>query len=206
MNSRRPLILGTHNRKKGQELEDLLLPFGFQILTLADYPQALSVEETGQTFAENARLKATQQARHLGCWTIGEDSGLAVHALGGAPGIFSARYSGPDATDQKNNQHLLGALQNVSAADRTAHYVCHICLADPNGHVRVDIESHCNGRIASEPIGNAGFGYDPLFEILEYHRTFGQLGDAVKSVLSHRSRAVRTLIPELLKLAWQGAF
>lgn len=198
------IVLGTHNRKKGRELQVLLLPFGFRVQTLADYPDALQVAETGKTFADNARLKATEQARHLGRWVIGEDSGLEVDALHGAPGVLSARYAGADASDEKNNAQLLSALRNVVCAERTARYVCHICLADPGGNTRLDVEAYCRGRMALEPSGRAGFGYDPLFEIPEYHRTFGQLGDAVKSVLSHRGRAVRRLLPKLAKTVAQG--
>ena len=107
MDTQSCIVLGTHNRKKGLELEVLLLPFGFRVQTLADYPDALKVDETGTTFADNARLKATEQARHLGRWVIGEDSGLEVDALRGAPGVLSARYAGADASDEKNNIHLL---------------------------------------------------------------------------------------------------
>ena len=199
MPSSRTIVLGTHNRKKGLELQTLLEPYGFSVQTLADFPEALHVEETGTTFAENARLKACQQARHLGFWTIGEDSGLMVEALDGAPGVYSARFSGADATDEKNNAHLLEQLRDVPLARRAARYVCHICVANQHGEVQFDVEAACRGRIALRPAGNAGFGYDPLFEIVEYHRTFGQLGDAVKQLLSHRGRAVRQLVPALLR-------
>lgn len=205
MSSRHEIVLGTHNIKKGRELQDLLLPFAFTVRTLADFPEALAVEETGDTFAANARLKAMRQARHLCRWTIGEDSGLMVDALDGAPGVWSARYAGPDATDAENNQHLLDALAHVRAEDRAARYVCHICVADPDGSPRIDVEASCAGRIACKLAGHSGFGYDPLFLIGEYHRTFAQLGDTVKSVLSHRSRAVQQLLPQLLRLARQGA-
>src|SRR5262245_36553000 len=101
------LVLGTNNRKKCGELVDLLAPFGFELRSLADFPQAITVEETGTTFAENAALKATQQAVHLKAWVLGEDSGLAVDALRGDPGVYSARFSGPEATDESNNALLL---------------------------------------------------------------------------------------------------
>ena len=127
------LVLGTHNRKKGLELIDLLTPWGFECKTLADFPTAIDVEETGSTFAENARLKACQQARHLGQWVLGEDSGLAVDALNGAPGVYSARFSGPSATDESNNRLLIEKLGELPTEKRTAHYVCHAVLADPRG-------------------------------------------------------------------------
>jgi XTP/dITP diphosphohydrolase len=159
------------------------------------------VEETGDTFAENAVLKATRQARHLSAWVLAEDSGLSVDALGGRPGVYSARFSGEDATDASNNELLLQELSDVPLARRSARYVCHMVLADPEGAVRLECEATCEGRVLCEPVGSAGFGYDPLFEIVEYHRSFGQLGDSVKSVLSHRGRALRIIIPQLVKLA-----
>ncbi len=189
-----PLVLGTRNAGKHRELVQLLAPWGFDVRSLRDYPQAIDVEETGSTFAENARLKATKQAVHLGQWVLGEDSGICVDALDGAPGYLSARFSGDDATDDKNNARLLEKLAGVPAQRRTAHYTCHISLADPEGEVRVDCESYCRGRILFEPRGDSGFGYDPLFEIVEYHRSFAELGDAVKSVISHRARALRQFL------------
>ena len=200
------LVLGTSNRKKAIELRELLGPLGFELKTLADLPNAISVEETGETFAANAALKAIEQAQHLGEWVLGEDSGLAVDALGGAPGVYSARYSGPDATDEANNQKLLRELVGVPLEKRAAHYVCHATLSDPNGNIRAECEGHCHGRILLTLSGTEGFGYDPLFEIPEYHRTFGQLGLAVKGILSHRSRALRQLIPQLVQLSDGGAW
>lgn len=195
------LVLGTHNKKKRRELEDLLARSPFTVRTLDDFPAALEVPETGVTFAANALLKASVQARHLQHWVLGEDSGLAVDALGGAPGVYSARYSGEGATDESNNRLLLEKLSKVPQEKRTAHYVCHMTLADPAGNQRADCEEYCRGRILQAEIGSGGFGYDPLFEIVEYHRTFGELGLAVKSVLSHRARAMRKFVPQLLALA-----
>lgn len=197
----RLLVLGTHNRKKGLELRELLSPHGFELRTLADYAEPIEVEETGQTFAENAILKATQQARHLGCWVLGEDSGLMVDALDGAPGIYSARFSGPEANDASNNQLLLDRLAAISDKHRGAHYVCHVALSDPTGEVKAQWEEYCRGRIIFHERGLGGFGYDPLFEIPEYHQTFAELGGTVKAVLSHRSRALRAIVPRLMALA-----
>jgi XTP/dITP diphosphohydrolase len=194
------IVLGTHNRGKAAELVALLAPYGWKLRTLADYAQPLSVREDGATFAENAARKACQQAEHLGVWVLAEDSGLEVDALGGEPGIQSARYAGPRASDAANVQRLLARLQHVTLRERTARYVCHATLADPAGQVRADVEAYCRGRIADTPRGEAGFGYDPVFELPEYHRTFGELGDAVKSVLSHRGRALRQLVRELVAL------
>lgn len=189
------LVIGTFNRKKGVELAELAGPLGLEVRTLADYPGAPQVVEPGDTFAANAARKATEQARHLDEWVLADDSGLAVDALGGAPGVHSARYAGPGATDELNNRRLLEALGDTPLADRTAHYVCHATLADCFGRVRAEAEACCQGRIALAARGSGGFGYDPLFEIVEYRRTFGELGPAVKACLSHRARAVRKLLP-----------
>jgi XTP/dITP diphosphohydrolase len=198
------LVLGTANRKKAQELSELLRPLGLPIKTLADYPHAMSVAETGDSFAANAALKAAGHARHLNAWVLGEDSGLVVDALGGAPGIYSARYAGPHATDDQNNHHLLVELADTPLPGRTAHYVCQCALSDPSGTLRAESGARCDGRIRLEPAGTAGFGYDPLFEIIEYHYTFAELGQSVKSVLSHRARAVEKLLPRLIELRESG--
>jgi len=200
------LVLGTRNRKKGIELAELLAPWGFELITLADVPQSIEIEETGETFMANAALKACQQAKHLRRWVLGEDSGLAVDALKGAPGVYSARYSGENASDESNNRLLLEKLSGVPQEKRTAHYVCHVTLADPQGQIQAEAEDVCSGRIRTEPAGSGGFGYDPLFEIVEYHRTFGELGPAVKAALSHRARAIRHLLPTMRNLVETGAW
>jgi XTP/dITP diphosphohydrolase len=200
----RTLVLGSRNRKKLGELAGLLEPDGLELKTLADFSEAIEVEETGDTFAANARLKAVVQARHLKQWVLGEDSGLSVNALGGQPGVRSARFSDPGATDERNNVLLLEKLQGVPLDKRGAYYTCYAMLSDPEGHVRAESEGTCRGRILTAPVGSGGFGYDPLFEIIECHQTFGELPAAVKSVLSHRSRAIRQLVPQLVALIDQG--
>ncbi len=194
------LVIGTANRKKGEELAGLFASVGLALKTLADFPEAIRVEEDGTTLAENAALKAARQARHLGRWVLADDSGLEVDALGGEPGVASARYSGPGATDRSNNRLLLEKLAGVPPEKRTARFVCHMALADPSGAVRAQSEGACRGRILAAAEGTGGFGYDPLFEIVEYHRTFGQLSPLVKACLSHRARAARQLIPRLVEL------
>lgn len=198
------IVLGTNNRKKGLELEELLAPFGIDVKTLKDFDRSLDVVEDGSTFQENARKKAAEQARFLNAWVIGEDSGLSVDVLDGAPGVYSARYAAPDdsanASDEANNRLLLEKLGDLPLEKRTAHYTCAAAVADPSGAIRAEKEGVCCGRILFEAIGSGGFGYDPLFEVIEYHRTFGELSPSVKRAISHRARAMRLLIPVLLEL------
>jgi XTP/dITP diphosphohydrolase len=195
------LVLGTANRKKGIELADLVRPVGVEVRTLADFPIDFEVAEDGDTFAANARLKAAGYARHLGQWVLADDSGLEVDALGNAPGVFSARYSGPEATDESNNRLLLEQLGDMPLERRTARFVCHIAVSDPAGEIHAESHASCCGRILFAPNGSAGFGYDPLFEIVEYHRTFAEFGLRVKAVLSHRARATGRVLPALMQLA-----
>lgn len=200
MFSRPPLVLSSRNRKKSQEIAEILAPHGFVLQSIADFPQVGEVVEDGATFAENAAKKATEPARLLGCWTIGEDSGLMVDVLRGAPGVYSARYSGEGATDESNNRKLLVELAGISPEKRTAAYVCTIALSDPSGAIRATAEGRCRGTIIDEARGANGFGYDPYFLIREYHRTFGELSSRVKHQISHRARAFAIFIPQLVKL------
>jgi XTP/dITP diphosphohydrolase len=195
------LVIGTHNRKKGAELEELLAPHDLSVKTLSDFPNAIEVVEDGDSFAANAGLKATKQAAHLKHWVLADDSGLSVDALRGAPGIYSARYAGPDATDEAYNARLLADLNNSPLVKRTARYECHVTLADPTGSIRAESHDECHGRILFKASGPNGFGYDPLFEVIEYHRTFGELGPAVKRAISHRSRALRAILPQIVALS-----
>lgn len=200
MTASRQMVLGTYNQKKRAELQRLLTPLGIELTTLQDFPSAIEVVEDGQTFGENAAKKATQQAQHLGQWVLAEDSGLCVDALQGAPGIYSARFSGEGATDASNNELLLEKLEGVPPQKRGAHYVCHITLSDPRGNVVLQTEDTCHGQLTTEPHGSHGFGYDPLFLIPEYRQTFGQLGPAVKGILSHRAKATRAFVAKLQHL------
>ncbi|TWT88290.1 Non-canonical purine NTP pyrophosphatase [Pseudobythopirellula maris] len=197
------LVIGSHNAKKGRELAELVAPYGLTAKTLADFPDAPEPVEDGDTFEANARIKATEQARALGQWVIADDSGICVDALGGEPGIYSARFAAmADAGegDEANNTLLLSKLDGLPPAKRGAHYVAVVALADPTGEVRAETRGECHGRITTERRGANGFGYDPLFELREYHRTFGELGPEVKRALSHRSRAMRQMLPRLVAL------
>lgn len=189
------LVLGSRNRKKLGELVDLLGDLPIELTDLSPYPAAPEVDETGDTFAANARLKAVGLAPVLGAWVLGEDSGLVVPALGGRPGVYSARFAGTHGDDAANNAKLLAELGDA----RDAYYVSSVALADPTGTVVATAEGRCHGRIVREPRGTGGFGYDPLFEIPEYHATFGELSSHVKHALSHRGRAIALLRPAIRK-------
>jgi XTP/dITP diphosphohydrolase len=191
------LLLGTTNKKKIAELVHLLGSRGFTLKTPADFSDPLDVEETGATFAENARLKAIAQATHRQMWAIGEDSGLCVPAIDGEPGIYSARYSGINATDTTNNALLLEKLQGIPRSDRRAYYVSTIALSDPDGKVHIETYGDCRGTILEVPRGTNGFGYDPLFEVSEFHMTFAEMGQAVKRAISHRARSLRAFLHKL---------
>lgn len=198
---KKTLVLGTGNVDKGRELAEMLAPYNLEIKTLADFSDPVEVVEDGDSFAANAQKKAREQALHLGLWVLADDSGLEVDALDGDPGIYSARFSGPEATNASNNAKLLEELGERPPRQRAARYYCHVSLADPLGEIRAESAAICRGVIRSEPIGTNGFGYDPLFEIVEFHQTFGQLGTRVKKAISHRARALRAIVPKLVRLA-----
>ena len=194
------LVIGSHNKKKLVELRDLLADLGLEVVNLDSYPEVGDVEETGTTFEENARLKATAYAKATDEWTLAEDSGLCVPALKGRPGIYSARYAGVHGDDAANNPKLLAELAPLGADRRAAYYVCVAALASPNGEVIAVTEGRCNGQIVAEYRGGGGFGYDPLFLVPEFHQTFGELSLRVKQALSHRAKAIAALRPALRKL------
>ena len=208
------VVLGTRNRKKGQEMIQLLRPpwepgtrlDRLAMTTLDEFPEAPEVVEDASTFAGNARKKASETAIAVGAWVIADDSGLAVDALGGAPGVLSARYAGMHGDDEANNRKVLAALAALPGADRGAAFVCALALADPTGAIRLESHGSCRGRLIDAPRGTNGFGYDPLFLIPEYHQTFGELSTLVKHQLSHRSRAFARLRPALDRLIAGGAF
>ena len=194
------LVVGTRNVKKRGELLEILGDLGVELHDLTRYPEAPEVEEDGVTFEENARKKATVLARALGLWVLGEDSGLVVPALKGRPGVYSARYAGKQGDDEANNDKLLAELAPLPEEKRAAYYVCTAALADPTGDIKATVEGRCHGVIIEERRGTGGFGYDPLFLVPEYHRTFGELSARVKHALSHRGRAMLQLRPRLRQL------
>src|SRR5438105_15129201 len=191
------LVVGTRNAKKRQEIFELLGDLPLEIRDLRSRPDAPEVVEDGTTFEANARKKATELAGFLRQWVLGEDSGLVVPALQGRPGVYSARYAGKQGDDAANNARLLAELAPLPEDKRAAYYVCTAALADPPGQVRATAEGRCHGVIVREARGTGGFGYDPLFLIPEYHKTFGELSATVKHALSHRARALAQLRPAL---------
>jgi len=191
------LVLGTRNRKKREEIEEILGAPGIELQDLSRWPGAPEVVEDLPTFEGNARKKASELARALHQWVLGEDSGLVVPGLNGRPGVYSARYAGKQGDDEANNDRLLAELRPLPDDRRLAYYVCTAALANPQGEVQAVVEGRCHGVILKERRGAGGFGYDPLFLIPEYHRTFGELSPRVKHALSHRARALAQLRPAL---------
>jgi XTP/dITP diphosphohydrolase len=191
------LVLGSRNRKKCREMADLIAPAWepnsrlarLEIRSLDEFPRFPEVVEDADSFAGNARKKASEMARALGTWVVADDSGLTVEALDGAPGIFSARYAGEPSDDEANNRKLLAAIAELPDERRGAAFRCALALADPRGEIRLEAHGACRGRLTRELRGTHGFGYDPLFLIPEYHKTFGELSELVKQQLSHRARA-----------------
>jgi XTP/dITP diphosphohydrolase len=199
------ILVATTNPGKVRELRALL---GAQVewKSLADFPGIPEVKEDGATFAENARKKALGYAQATGLWTLADDSGLVVDALDGAPGVNSARFSGdrPKGADRKlldrrNMEKLLSLLQDVPAEKRTARFVCCLCLASPE-KVLLETRGTLEGRIATEPAGTGGFGYDPVFLVPPLGKTVAQLGAEEKNAISHRGNAMRALKPLLMGL------
>ena len=192
------LLIATKNQGKLREIRDLLKDLPIKITSLADYPNAPEIIEDGKTFAQNALKKATTIALYTGQLTMGEDSGLEVKALNNRPGIFSARYSGSQTTDRKNNTKLLRELKTVPMKKRLARYRCCAALVDAKGIIEV-VYGSCGGLIHTKSYGKNGFGYDPLFLLPAYNKTFGQLPPEIKAKISHRAKALKKLRKSLLK-------
>jgi XTP/dITP diphosphohydrolase len=183
------LVVATKNRKKLKEIKEIFKDLDFNITSLADYPSAPRIIENGKTFKENAIKKAAKIARYTKKLTLGEDSGLEVDALDGQPGIRSSRFSGKDKSDLKNNLKLLKLLGDLPLNKRKARYCCSVALADKNGLIGV-AEGVCSGGIGFKMQGSFGFGYDPLFIVPGYKKTFAQLGAHIKHKMSHRFHAL----------------
>lgn len=191
-------ILATNNMKKLAEMQRILSPLGINVVTAKMLGITLEdVEEDGETFEDNAKIKARAACKETNMPAIADDSGLCVDYLDGAPGIFSARFSGEHGNDEKNNDLLLEKLKGVPEKKRTAYYVCAICCTFPDGR-EIVVRGECHGTIGFERDGNEGFGYDPLF--LVNGRSFGRYTAEEKDKISHRGNALRLLTKELEKI------
>lgn len=186
------LLVATMNPKKLKELHELLDGLSIQLVSLKDFPEVKEVEESGTTFAENARLKAVGYAVQTGLLTLGEDSGLCCDALDGAPGVMSARFSGLHKDDDANNRKVLELLKGIPNEKRAAYYTSVIALAEPD-KVIAEVSGEVHGFINCEPKGSGGFGYDPIFFYPPFAKTFGEVPASQKHKVSHRSRALEKL-------------
>ncbi|MBP1765790.1 MAG: Nucleoside-triphosphatase rdgB [Firmicutes bacterium] len=194
----KPIVIASTNKGKISEIRAAFQGLPLEIHSLAEFGGIPEVEETGKTFAENAVLKATYYARHTGMACLADDSGLEVDALGGAPGVYSARFAGDTATDEDNNRKLLAALQEVPREQRSARFRCVLAFLDVDGTI-LTADGTCEGRILEEPRGTGGFGYDPLFCIPKLGATLSEISLAEKNAVSHRGQALKIMTEKLAK-------
>ena len=192
-------VLASKNQHKQQELQQILAPYGIELVLQSRLGLELEVEETGQTFRENALIKARAVMQASGLPAIADDSGLVVDALGGAPGVYSARYGGDACkTDEDRNRLLLENLAGVPAAEKTARFVCCICCVFPDGRTVVG-QGSCEGLITDRPCGAQRFGYDPVFYVPSEKLTFAQISPERKNSISHRGRAIQDFYAQMQK-------
>jgi len=197
------LLIATANAGKVAEYRSLLDGLGCDLVSLADAGIEADIEETGETYEENARIKAVTCAQRSGLVTLADDSGLEVDALNGEPGVYSARYAGENATDEERVAYLLSRMRGVPDAERGARFVCVIAIATPRGDITF-CRGECHGRIVHEPRGALGFGYDPAFLIPELCRTVAELPPEVKNRVSHRGRAATEVRKVLRRFIDEG--
>lgn len=192
----RTMVVASRNRKKADEIMELLKDLGWRVLSMLEAGADFEVEEDGATFEENSYKKAFEVMKATGMTAIADDSGLEVYALRGKPGVLSARFSGEGATDESNNQKLLGMMEGIPEGERGARFVCAATVVFPDSKY-FTVTGECEGRILFEPRGSGGFGYDPLFYLPDYGKTFAQLDPRTKNSISHRAKAffkVRALL------------
>ena len=197
--SKKKLLLATNNKGKAREYKSLLGGIPYRLVTMADEGITTEVSETGATFEENARLKATVLAAESGLLTLADDSGLEVDALGDEPGVLSARYAGENATDSERVDFLIKKLDGVPENQRTARFRCVIAIAAPDADAKI-CSGECPGIITTSPRGYNGFGYDPIFYVPEFGKTMAELSSEEKNKISHRARAAEKARDYLLKL------
>lgn len=186
------VIIATKNRGKSREFEDMFRKRGYQVLTLLDYPEIADIEETGNTFEENAIIKAEAVSKTLNKLVISDDSGLIIDALEGRPGIFSARYAGEQKDDQANIDKVLEELSGIPFNKRTARFYCALAVAAP-GQKTLTVSGTCEGKILEERRGTNGFGYDPIFFVDEKEQSMAELSSEEKNQISHRAGAIHKL-------------
>ena len=195
------VIIATKNKGKAKDFEAIFKPYGYQVLTLHDVAEDMDVEETGTTFEENAILKAEALSQRLQTFVLADDSGLAIDALNGAPGVYSARYAGEEKSDEANMDKVLEELAEVPDNQRSARFCCAIALAGPDMETKTAFGT-CEGIIAHDKKGNNGFGYDPIFFVPELGRMMAELQPSEKATISHRGNAIKKIeaeLPNLLK-------
>ncbi|MCZ2391207.1 MAG: RdgB/HAM1 family non-canonical purine NTP pyrophosphatase [Acidobacteria bacterium] len=197
MNSSKRLLLGTKNRGKVAELSEMLRGLNIEVISLADLASLADVEESGSTFAENARLKAVAYARHSQMPTLADDSGFEVEALGWRPGVLSARYGGATTSFDAKIEMILREIGASGIASRAARFSCAVAFAAPDGSLIAETEGVVRGVVAEEPRGVGGFGYDPIFVPDGFSISFAEMTSAEKGALSHRGRALLQIIPYL---------
>jgi XTP/dITP diphosphohydrolase len=188
------ILIGTSNREKIHELRELFAALPVRLVGLDDVGGLDEVEETGATFVENASLKASIYARQSGLFTVADDSGIEVAALGNAPGVHSARYAGLGTPFSVKIQLLLRDLDTMPDASRSARFVCAMSLADPAGAIAFETEGVCDGKLVDSPRGTGGFGYDPIFVPDGFDKTFGELDSDIRQQISHRARAAAKIM------------
>ncbi len=195
------IIIATKNRGKVRDFEELFSSYNIEVKSLYDFPDMKDVEETGKTFEENAKLKAEEICRELGQAVLADDSGLMIDALDGRPGVYSARYAGAEKSDQKNIEKVLQELKGVEDKSRTARFYCALSVAIPNEET-ILVHGTCEGKITEVPVGENGFGYDPIFYLEEKQKTMAQLTKEEKNQISHRANALEKL-EVVIKENWQ---
>lgn len=188
------LLVATNNQGKVRELKELLADPAVELKSLNDFENIAEVEETGTTFEENAILKAEDYAKQTGLWAIADDSGLEIEALNGAPGVYSARYGGADSGYAEKIELILDEMAKSDSENRRAQFVCVMVLADENGEIRHSAKGICRGKIAFQPSGTNGFGFDPIFVPDGFEESFGRLESEIKQKISHRAAASAEII------------